>query len=116
MEDQNKSQSFSDITPAQIQDWKAKYGADSLSETTVSLPEEGTEYSFVVKKPNRAVMEAVAKAGSKNDIEGSNKILLANCVLGGDMAAIENDGAVYIKLLDVIRLLLGNAESTVKKL
>jgi len=109
-------QSYNDITPSLIQDWKAKFGPNSLREVTVDLPDEGLEYRFVLRKPGRGVMEAVATAGAKNDIAGSNKILIANCVLGGDMAAIENDAAVYLQVLDEIRQLVGKTESTVKKL
>lgn len=110
---------FNAITPDQIRDWKAKYGANSLREVSIKVleEEESEEVSrFVLRKPGRSVMEAVAVAGAKNDIAGSNKILIANCVLGGDMAALENDAAVFLAVLDEIRQLVSKTDTTVKKL
>lgn len=109
---------YNAITPDQIRDWKAKYGANSLREVSIKvLEEESEEVSrFVLRKPGRSVMEAVAVAGAKNDIAGSNKILIANCVLGGDMAALENDAAVFLAVLDEIRQLVSKTDTTVKKL
>ena len=107
---------FADITPGQILDWKARYGSNTLREVTIKLEDEDGEYQFVIRKHSRSVMDAMAKAGAKDKVEDANKILVANCVLGGDMAAFENDGAVYLAVLEQVTLLMGKSEAAVKKL
>ncbi|MBD3748510.1 MAG: hypothetical protein IE931_03345 [Sphingobacteriales bacterium] len=108
-----ENQTYSEITPALITDWKAKYGEKSLSLATVKNA-DGDEFKFVLKKPNRSTLEAIAKA--KDDSERINKLLLSNCVLGGDTYIFEQDGSVYLEVLTQIGKLSGKAETEVKKL
>lgn len=102
MED-NRPQRFSDITEDMIRDWKAKYGEYALEELTVPLnadsskpleEQEDLVYArFIMAKPNRHTIMAISS--NANNIAKSNEILLANCVLGGDMAAINQYGVVF---------------------
>lgn len=103
-------QTFADITAEQIQDWKAKHGENSLSQATVTT--EDGEYNFILRKPGRNVLEAVAK----DKTDSGNKIMLANCVLGGDTYAIEQDAAVYVAVVEQIGVLFKSAKVSVKKL
>lgn len=100
----NKPQRYSEISEDMIRDWKAKYGDHSLEELSVLL-NEGVEdenaeiYArFVVKVPSRHEME-VMEANSKDSAK-VNKILVENCVLGGDLDAIDKYGFVYAKILE----------------
>lgn len=105
-----EKQTFADITAEQIQDWKAKHGKNSLSQATVTT--EDGEYNFILCKPGRSVLEAVAKDKTDN----GNKIMLANCVLGGDTYAIEQDAAVYLAVVEQIGLLFTSAKASLKKI
>tara|TARA_Y100001963_G_C6465629_1_gene302174 strand:- start:51 stop:383 length:333 start_codon:yes stop_codon:yes gene_type:complete len=106
-------QNFKDVTPEVINQLKAKHGK-SLTQATVIV--EGEEYNYILKKPNRNVMEAIGKPAAENDIAKVNKIFIANCVVAGDMSALEDDGAVYAEVLKLITELTSKVESSLKKL
>lgn len=132
MENQNPQiQPFSAITPSDIQDWKARHGAEGLSEVTIkplpkvnydeegnetTIPGEGPEAKFVIKTPTRSVMDLTAQHGLNKNVTASNKVLINNCVLGGDMEIMERNGAVYSHLLNEINKLVVIKEVEVKKL
>jgi len=105
--------SYSDITPEMIQDWKLKYG--ELQQIDVEL-EEGKTASFIARRPNRSVMDAIGEYGVKKQVAEANKVLIANCVLGGDMDLMENDGSVYTALLEQLERLVTRKRASVKKL
>lgn len=105
---------YDEILPSDVQDWKAKYGANSLTEATITT--QDGEYKFILRKPGRAVLEAVASIGDKEPSSAANKILIANCVLGGDTYVFEHDGAVYLAVLEQVSKLMSNAKAAVKKL
>ncbi|MCZ2393416.1 MAG: hypothetical protein LC105_06150 [Chitinophagales bacterium] len=104
---ENKPQTFREITPDQIRDWKAKFGEYALEEIAIPLNQYGDEEiteedivfaRFVVCTPNRNVILAATKHSA--NIEKANQILIENCVLGGDMQTIEQYGAVYTKIIE----------------
>lgn len=105
-------QTFADITAEQIQDWKAKHGENSIHQATITT--DCGEYNFIIRVPGRSVCQAVAKANSNAELQ--NKLLITNCLLGGDDYIFEQDGAVYLAVLDQIGLLHAKAEGSVKKL
>jgi len=106
---------YSDITAEKITEWKARYGADSLSEVTVVTGEDKSA-RFVIRKPNRSLMDAVAQHGISKNVTAANKVMINSCVLGGDMDDMERDGGVYTALLKEIESTLERYDSTVKKL
>lgn len=100
---------FDAITPDNIQDWKAKYG-DVLKEVTIG------QSKFVIKQPTRRVMDLMAQHGTNKDIVAANNTLINNCVLGGDMNEMEQDGNIYTSLLEELSHLLEKKKVSVKKL
>lgn len=101
---------FSAITPDMIQDWKAKYG-DILSEVTVG------DAKFIVKLPNRRTIEISEQQSSvKKDHIGAMNTLIANCLLGGDLDVMENDGTVFKSLVIELTNLFSIKKAIVKKL
>lgn len=106
---------YSEITPDHIRDWKARYGTDSLSEVSINLG-EGKAAKFIIRKPNRSVMDAVAQHGITKNVTAANKVMINSCVLGGDMESLERDGGVYTALLKEIESTLERYDSEVKKL
>lgn len=100
---------FDAITPDHIQNWKAKYG-DVLSEVNIG------DARFVVRIPSRRAVDLVAQLEHKKDIVGMNNTMINNCVLGGDMESMENDGSIYTDLLTQIGKLIERKKVSVKKL
>ena len=120
-------QTFSDITPEMIQDWKAKHGEDSLCQIEVVVektenpidqdkPVQEKLARYIAKTPTRTVMDLVGQHGVNKDVVKGNKVLTANCILGGDMAILESNGGVYTAVLGELRKLVTTKEVRVKKL
>lgn len=101
---------FSAITADTIQNWKARCGADNLREITID------NFKFILRTPSRTVIDLVAQHGNDKKVIEANKVLISNCVLGGDIDEMENDGSIYTELLSEIRNLLTKRKATVKKL
>jgi len=101
------------VTPELIQDSKAKY-----SEKRIRLIEvksgDGDVYQFLLRKPNRNVIEAVTR--TKDNVTETNKILIANCVLAGDDEAFENDCDVFGEVMKQLGVFMKGATSAIKKL
>src|SRR5438045_1974509 len=96
---------YSAITDAQIDDWKIKYNQDTLDVVsvpvgfkTIPATEEGTEptqektfANFILKIPGRSALDAIGQHGMDKKVAETNKVLIANSVLGGDMDILENN-------------------------
>ncbi len=108
-----ENQTFADITAEQIQDWKAKYGKNSLSQVTVTT-EDGDVHHFILRKPGRNPIHAAQKTGVS--IEAANKIMLANCLLAGDEKLFDQDVSIYAAVIDEIGKLVKSAKVSVKKI
>lgn len=102
-------------TEAEINAHAAKVGGKQNLREIVISTEDDLEFHFLVKKPSRAAMQAVANYEAKKDIEGIQKIMMG-CVLEGDKDAIEHDGAIYAALLEKISDLIHETKSIIKKL
>lgn len=89
-------------------------GKRNLREVSLT-DDEGTEYVYLVKRPTRSVIQAVSEANSKNNMNGASKVLMG-CVLEGDMDVIENDGAMYLALVEKITTLISGVKSDIKKI
>lgn len=101
------------VTPDVILEAKAKYSEKRLRLVTVTTL-EGDELEYLIRKPNRNVIEAVSQLNG--DLTKTNKILIANCVLAGDADSLENDSDVYGEVMKQLGALMKGATSTVKKL
>lgn len=89
-------------------------GKRNLREITVTT-DDGYQFVYLVKKPSRAVIQAVTEAEHKKDLTSVQKLMLG-CVLEGDKDAYEHDGAVYSSLLEQIGNLVNSVKSDIKKL
>jgi hypothetical protein len=98
-----------------INEHAAKVGGFRNLREIVLETEDNEEFYYLVKKPSRAVMQAVAQYENKKDIDGVQKLMLG-CVLEGDKEAYEFDGSLYAKLLEKISELLNDTKGTIKKL
>ena len=98
------------MTAEEIKALKAKHG-EGL--TLVTIQAEGKTHEFVLKKPTRNVIEAVT---SVTGIAEQNTLLINSCVVHGDQAVLDSDGDIYLKLLEELGKIQGQATSEVKKL
>lgn len=89
-------------------------GKRNLREVEIET-DDGYLFSYLVKRPGKSLIQAVAETEKKGDLTGVQNLLLG-CVLAGDKEAYENDGAVYSQLLSSITSLVQEAESRLKKI
>lgn len=89
----------------------AKHGENNLKMATATN-EDGEEFQFVLKKPNRSVVQAL-NACQGNE-EKAEKILIKNCIVEGDMDGLE-DASVYVGILEQCGKLFKKANVELKK-
>jgi len=113
-----KEQNYEVVKPyseAEVEAHSGKVGGKRNLREVVIRTEDGYEFHYLVKKPSRAVMQAIAENEQKKDLTAVQKLMLG-CVLEGDKEAYEYDGAIYTELLENIGRLVDTAKSEVKKL
>lgn len=92
-------QEYKDITKEQIAKWKQTKG----KLTELSIPLDTKDAKFVICKPPRNILSALAQYGQDGEVEKVNNLLISNCVLGGDMVYLDEDKGdlqVYMTMLD----------------
>lgn len=98
-------QTFKEITKEQIAIWKkTKTG---LKEISIPLTDEvnGPKASFIICKPTRNLLPVITQYGKEENIEALNRLLVTNCVLGGDMLYMDDesgDMAIYLAVLEEV--------------
>jgi hypothetical protein len=92
-------------------------GRRNLREIPITT-DDNEQFVYLVKKPTRAVMQALAEEENKGDKKNVTNIqkLMLGCVLEGDREAYEYDGAIYSQLLKSIGSLVKTAQSDIKKI
>lgn len=106
------------FTEDQILEHAAKCGGRrNLREISI-ITDDNEEFVYLVKKPSRGLMQALAEENQKNDKKDITTIqkLMLGCVLEGDREAYEYDGAIYTDLLKAISQLVKTKKSEVKKI
>lgn len=118
--DNNKKIAYAEVTDEMIQGWKAKHGdAEGCiynHEIKLGDDKDSPVIGFYLCVPSRTVVDRVAELGLQKQIASANKVLIANCVLAGDMDVLERDGNVYEDVLSEIQKLQKKRTSSVKKL
>lgn len=90
-------------------------GRRNLREVSILTDEGQYQFDYLIKKPSRAVMQAVTDKKDSKDVNGVAKLLMG-CVLEGDTEAYDNDGAIYEQLLKSIGGLVQSADGHLKKI
>lgn len=75
-------------------------------------------FIYLVKKPGRNLMQAIAAEENKKDKKDITAIqnMLMGCVLEGDKEAYTFDGTIYTELLKAMGTVIRTAKGSVKKL
>lgn len=100
-------------TDADIEAEAPKVGGKRNLREVVVTTDDGYEFWYLVKKPNRSVLQAIAEYEQKKNIQAIEK-LMYGLVLHGDKEALEHDGAIYTKVMEEIGRLVQSAKSTAK--
>ena len=69
----------------------------------------GVKAKFVICKPTRNLLPSITQYGKDQNIEALNRLLVTNCVLGGDMHYMDDevgDMAVYLAVLEEVGKLM----------
>lgn len=90
-------------------------GRRNLREVSIFADDGEYQFDYLIKKPTRAVVEAITSKKESKDFDGIAKLMLG-CVLEGDREAYENDGAIYEELLRNVGYLVQSADGHLKKL
>lgn len=114
-----KAEVIRPFTDADIENHAGKVGGRrNLRE--ISIDTDGGDYQFhyLVKKPSRGVLEAIAsEEAKKNGVNVSTiQKLMLGCVLEGDAEAYEYDGGLYSELLRQIGNLIKETKGDIKKI
>src|SRR5690606_24370164 len=87
-----------------IEALKAKHGK-GLSLVTIEMDKD-EKYEFVIKRPSKNLIDAVADLNDQKSKEGTSRKVLEmmekNCVIAGDMEALQ-DGVVWSRLMDRVK-------------
>lgn len=89
-------------------------GKRNLKEIVITT-EDDEQFVYLVKKPSKSVMQAIASAEKKNNIDAVQNLTIG-CVLEGDKQAYEHDGSIYIELMKAIGKMVNTSKGEVKKL
>lgn len=111
----NELKKYNEVTPDDIRDWKAKYGEDNISQIIIKTADDKTA-DFIVRKPSRPVVDAVAKHNAAKDTTAAAKSMINNCILAGDIEKMEQDGGIYSSLLVRLTEQIKSYDTEVKKL
>lgn len=99
-----------DFTEGEHAELKTKYGK-RLKHVTVQVDEDEL-YDYLIVRPEKNILLAMAK--KKDNLEEANDILIRNCVVAGNMEALE-DSAVYTSVLTAIGRLIGGQAAFISK-
>ncbi len=110
-------------TEQEIQDAKAKYPrcvrelevypADTNFDNKDKADQEPAR--FLIKKPNKALMDLLGSKAYKNDTEKANKAIIDNCVLKGDLELMKNDASIYTGVIEQLAGLIQSSRVALKK-
>lgn len=100
-------------TDTDVADHEAKLGGKRNIKEVIVTDEDGVKFYYLVMRPTRIVLQAQAEAMKKGELAKQHKLSLG-CVLAGDMAIIEQDGAMFSALLQSIQNIGAGVKSEIK--
>lgn len=113
-----KPQTFAEITPEQVSEWKQKF--PKLMLVRVPLDEEEEHAQFYVRRPSVAQMRAITAIAvdKKKGALEANDSLRETLILGGDMKWLQDDcddASVSIAVMEEIGELVSQKKATSKQ-
>ena len=102
-------------TDADIEQYAGKVGGKRNLKEVVITTDDNYVFHYLVKKPSRSVLQAIAASESKKDTDAIQKLMIG-CVLEGDKDSFEFDGVIYAQLLKQVGGLVNLAKGEFKNL
>ncbi len=105
---------------SQFRDDKTKIeAAKSLTHLSGAIIEEGEQYQFLAKRPDRSLIKMIqAKAEGKGDkatsVDELNEMMIKNLIVGGDEEKLD-DGIVYVGVVTQLKGLMQPAKAFLSK-
>ncbi len=121
MANDKKSEKINEVSEAQLADWKKT--KSNIREISISIDEDDMSddaevAKFIICAPTRKLQEAINKYAADKNIDAINKLLVTNCVLGGDMQYLSEDGdlGIYLAVLEEVGKLMKKQRVNSKRL
>lgn len=113
-------QEFKDIKKTQLDEWRKEHPGAVMIEVELeedNLSADAPKARYIAIPPNRNVLNALAKYAQSGNTGKANEVLLKNCILGGDMAHLDNktDNSVFLSVLEQVGTLVERKKATIKK-
>lgn len=111
---------FQGLSADEIKALKDKHGYVEQYDVPLDDQIEGGEVaSFILIKPSRNVIMAMAKHAQDKNLEKANDVLIKNCVVAGDKDSLDSEKGnteVYLSVLERLGKLTEVKKGVVKKL
>ena len=92
----------------------AKHGEKRIYHLHIEVDEE-EKYDYLLVRPSKQVMSAVAKYGVDKYYDRANNFLIKNCTLAGDMQAMEDDAMIFTEVLKTLTTFSNQAHTFFSK-
>lgn len=118
-----QNQEFKEIkvySDENMQEFISKFGERNIVEISV-YTEDKYKFMYLVKRPSKAVIQAVAELENKPENQKlakditSIQNLMEGCVLAGDKQAYESDASIFTVLMKEIGALMHQSKTDLKK-
>ena len=97
-----------------LADLKLKYPF-GLKIVEITPDEDEAPLTYVVKKPSKQLIFMLSSKQYENNVEASGEALIANCVLAGNMEALNEDASVFMAMVEELSKLSKSARVALKK-
>jgi len=121
MANEKKAQKNNEISENQIAEWKKN--KSNVKEICIKIDEADMSVNaevakFIICAPSRKIQEALNEYAANKDIDSINKLLVTNCVLGGDMDYLSEDSdlSIYLAVLEEVGKLMKKQRVTSRRL
>lgn len=115
--EKNKLEVVRPYGDAEIEAHAGKVGGKRNLREIVVETDDGYAFHYLVKKPGRAIVQAIDFEGEKKSPD-TNRVhkLIISTVLEGDKEAYEFDGSIYMQLIQKIGGLIEQSKADIKKI
>lgn len=93
---------------------KGAIAAELFSKYSGKILEEGEQYQFLAKRPDRGLIKMLLPLAKQGQIDDFADKATKNLLVGGDMEALD-DGIVYMGVVSQLRLMISPEQSFLSK-
>jgi len=93
---------------------KAAIAAELFGKYSGKIIEEGEQYQFLAKRPDRSLIKMLLPLAKSGQIDDFADKAIKNLIVGGDVTALD-DGIVYMGAVSQLRLMISPEQSFLSK-